>query len=182
MSQPATSLLNQRSSEWRSRLGVLVAGLLVFEALTGLGIYLLPFSLPVQISVILHTAIGLGFLVPYLIYQIRHWLIYRGAAMTHVKLTGYLALVSLAVCAVSGVVLTFQSAFGTRISYGWDFVHIISTFALIAAAAPHVIALILRARKRAVSESGAVLVAAQRRWLTGTAVITALLLAAVGCR
>jgi hypothetical protein len=180
MSQPATSLLNQRSSEWRSRLGVLVAGLLVFEALTGLGIYLLPFSLPVQISVILHTAIGLGFLVPYLIYQIRHWLIYRGAAMTHVKLTGYLALVSLAVCAVSGVVLTFQSAFGTRISYGWDFVHIISTFALIAAAAPHVIALILRARKRAVSESGAVLVAAQRRWLTGTAVITALLLAAVG--
>ena len=31
MSQPATSLLNQRSSEWRSRLGVLVAGLLVYR-------------------------------------------------------------------------------------------------------------------------------------------------------
>jgi hypothetical protein len=66
-----------------------VSGLLVFETLTGLAIYLLPFSVPNQVAVLLHTAIGLVFVVPYGWYQIRHWLAYRDRQLTHVVLTGY---------------------------------------------------------------------------------------------
>ena len=44
-----------REAEWQSRLLASVSGLLVFETLTGLSIYILPFSVPYQIMVLVHT-------------------------------------------------------------------------------------------------------------------------------
>ena len=49
---------------WRSRLAILAAGYLLFETLSGLAILFAPFSVPSQIVVLVHTLIGLIFLIP----------------------------------------------------------------------------------------------------------------------
>ncbi len=133
-----------KADEWRRGLVVTVSGLLVFETLTGLSIYVLPFSISNQIMVLAHTGVGLVFLAPLTWYQIQHWRRYRDLRLSHVKLTGYFALAATIVALVSGLVLTFQAAFLTRISYAWDLVHVIATFALIASVAPHILVPVIR--------------------------------------
>jgi hypothetical protein len=81
-----------KAREWQHKLLWLATGLLLFETLTGLSIWLLPFSVSNQVTVLLHTVAGLVFIIPYAWYQIRHWLIYRQQSMTHVKLNGYFSL------------------------------------------------------------------------------------------
>jgi hypothetical protein len=49
---------------------------------------------------------------------------------------GYLATAATLVAVVSGIVLTAQAVWGTRISYGWDRVLLLSTFALLSFALP----------------------------------------------
>jgi Cytochrome c554 and c-prime len=129
-------------SEWQRRLLLCVAGLLVFETISGLVIWLLPFSVPNQVAVLVHTAIGLVFVIPYAWYQLRHWRAYRERQMTHIKLTGYFSMAAAIALAVSGVVLSVQAIWTTRITYGWDLVHVIATFALIASVLPHVLMLV----------------------------------------
>ncbi|MDA0337498.1 MAG: multiheme c-type cytochrome, partial [bacterium] len=102
----------------------------------------------------------------YIVYQWRHWRDNRDGAWTHVRLTGYLSLAVMLLCCVSGLVLTWQSLFGRRISYDWDLLHLISTVAIIAALLPHVVVLWLRARRSGQAE------ASRRRWLGGSLVIT----------
>jgi hypothetical protein len=101
----------ERTKEWQHKLLLLVSGLLFFETVTGLSIYLLPFTVSNQVMVLLHTLIGLLFILPFAWYQIRHWLIYRTMKMHNIKLTGYISLVITVIAAVSGVVLTFQASF-----------------------------------------------------------------------
>jgi hypothetical protein len=169
-----------RAREWRAKSAIIVMGLLLFETLTGLAIYLLPFSLPVQFMVLTHTIAGLIFILPYTWYQLRHWRVYRGLPMTHVKLTGYLSLVVTIVCAVSGLLLTWQAVFATRISYAWDTVHIVSTFALIAFALPHVVALMLRNRKLEVKTGISEVASAARQFGWGSVVVMVVFFAATG--
>lgn len=172
-----------QAGEWRDRLLAAVTGLLVFETLTGLGILFLPFSVTNQVAVVLHTAVGVVFVAPFLWYQIRHWLKHRRDLLTHVKLTGYLAMVAAAVCVASGLVLTYQAVFATRISYGWDLAHIVSTFALIAAAAPHVLAKVVQNARVGDTSSGRALRAAERTlalrttWIAGALVAGTFVLA-----
>ncbi len=139
--------VRSKVSEWQHRLLACVAGLLAFETLSGLSIYLLPFSVPNQAAVLVHTAVGLVCVVPYAWYQLRHWRAYRERQMTHVKLTGYFSMVAAIAVTVSGLVLAYQAVFATRISYGWDVVHIIGTFALLASVLPHVLSLVYYARR-----------------------------------
>jgi len=155
-----------RALEWSSRLSIFVGGLLLFEAITGLWIWLLPFSVSSQVSVLVHTAAGILFLVPYLVYQARHWWIYRGRPLSHYLITGYVAFAMVALNAVSGVVLTCQALFGTRISYAWDNVHIVTTLAILAFLIPHVVLLIVRDRRGRTENAQAVL-AAEKRWIRG---------------
>ena len=86
-----------KAQEWQQRLLYSVAGLLLFETLSGLAVYLLPFSVPNQLLVVFHTLAGVVLVAPYIIYQIRHWRIYRRIRASHVKLTGYLAMIALIV-------------------------------------------------------------------------------------
>ena len=153
-----------RAEEWQRRLLYTISGLLVFETITGLSIYLLPFSVPNQAMVLVHTAIGLAFTVPFAWYQLRHWSLYRSVRMTHVKLTGYFAMGATVVAIVSGLVLTYQAVLGARISYGWDLVHIVATFALIASAVPHIVVLLVRAAKARVSTAGPLVYVASKQW------------------
>jgi len=134
-----------RPREWRSSLAMAVAGILVFETLSGLSIYLLPFSVPNQVTVVAHTVFGLLLLAPFMWYQVRHWRTYRHSySLTHVKLVGYLGLVLTALCIASGVVLTWQALFGIRIGYRWDLVHLLSTIGVIGFTVPHVVLIVWR--------------------------------------
>ena len=151
-----------REAEWRRPLAALMLAYLAFETLTGLVIYLLPFSVGNQWTVILHTAIGLLVLAPALVYQVRHLRVYWERPMSALKAMGYLSTASTLVALVSGVVLTWQAVAGTRIGYGWDMTHIVSTFALIAFVAPHVLVILVRDRAVSRKSETAGLLAAQR--------------------
>ena len=179
MSASITSNLGERTTAWRAPLAILVAGWLLFETISGLLILFLPFSLAPQFAGIVHTVVGCLFLLPFVIYQFRHWSNYRDAGWTHVKLTGYIGLVAAKICVLTGVVLTIQSLFGTRIGYVWDLLHTISTFVLLAALVPHVVTLMLRVWG---ADLLAPLIAAQRRWIAGCVVFCAAgLLAVAAC-
>lgn len=153
-----------RADEWRKRLLYCVAGLLVFETLTGLGIYLLPFSVPNQWAVVFHTVAGVAFVLPFLWYQAGHWKLYRAMRLSHVVLTGYFAMLTTLVLIVSGLVVTFEAIFAARISPAWDLAHIWATFGLIASVLPHVGTLMVRAARAKAGELGAALHAGSRRF------------------
>ncbi len=170
----ASADIENRTAGWRSSLSIFVGGLLVFEALTGLSIWLLPFSVSNQLMVLLHTLGGLVFLVPYLVYQWRHWQAYRDRPLSHYSVTGYIAFGATLLNVISGVILAWQAWFGTRISYFMDGVHIVTTVALLAFVLPHVVLLMVRSKKASFPGSAEVLTA-ERRWVVGS-----LSLAAVG--
>jgi hypothetical protein len=164
--------VHPRVMEWQKRQAVIVTAFLLFETLTGLSIYFLPFSVTNQVLVLVHTGVGLVFLIPYFAYQLRHWRLYREGRMTHVQLTGYFSLVATLVAVVSGLVLTYQAVLGTRISYGWDLVHLISTFAVIAAVLPHILIIVLRNLAASSREAIQPILNAQRRFGRSTGAVT----------
>lgn len=129
---------------WRAWTAWFATGFFALELVTGLAITFLPFSLSVQLTVVVHSAVGLPALVPLLWYLGRHWNRYREASWTHVKVTGYLALVSTIICLVSGVVLVYEATLSTRIGYGWSKIHLVSTFGILVAAVPHIVVLVRR--------------------------------------
>ncbi len=169
MTQPARD--RSKTEEWQHKLLIAVSGLLIFETLTGLSIFLLPFSVSNQVMVLLHTAVGLVFLVPFAWYQVRHWRLYQPQRMSHVKLTGYFAMVATIVAIVSGVVLTVQALWATRIGYAWDVIHIVSTFALIVSVVPHIVVLVNREARAARSGGGGTVLAATKTFGFGSVIV-----------
>jgi hypothetical protein len=162
-----------RTREWRARLGILASGLLAFETVSGLVVWLLPFSISNQFLLLMHTVIGVVFLAPFLWYQVDHWWKYRERKWSHYMLTGYVAFFTTLLCCVSGVVLTWQGAIGTHISRSWHLVHLVTTFAIVAFTVPHVVLILLRDRRSRAAET-APLLQAERRWVVGTAGVTAI--------
>lgn len=130
--------------QWRTKLGVLAMGYILFESLSGLWILFGPFSVTSQMLVLVHTAAGIVFLAPCAWYLGRHWIRYFAKPWSHIVVVGYLGLVSAAVCLLSGVVLSVQAIAGTRIGYGWDAAHIGSTAALLVFIGFHLTPLIRR--------------------------------------
>ncbi|MFQ5747676.1 MAG: multiheme c-type cytochrome [Gemmatimonadota bacterium] len=151
----------RRAREWRSRTLSTVSALLLFETLSGLSVWALPFSLPNQWLVLLHTVGGLALLIPYGAYQLRHWRRYRDRRLTHVVLTGYFAMAATLVACISGVVLTWQATLGTGIGYGWDLAHVVATFGLLASVLPHLVAKVVHARRGAGAEAREIRAAAR---------------------
>jgi hypothetical protein len=133
-----------RNRQWSLRLARATSAFLLGMTLSGLSLWLLPFSVPNQILVLAHTILGVALFLPVSYYLLSHWLLYRRHQMTHVKLLGYVGVFAVALCNVSGLVLTFQAVAGPRISYLWDGIHIVTTFGILAFAAPHVLALVVR--------------------------------------
>ncbi|MCA9001011.1 MAG: hypothetical protein KDB61_03740, partial [Planctomycetes bacterium] len=114
-----------------------------------MAIYLLPFSLFNQHSVVVHTVVGLAFVVPFCVYVVRHIKAYWEFPSTHIKYSGYLAGAMTAVCSFSGLVLTYEGALGTRMEPTWQTLHILTTFGVLVFLAAHLIPLWIRARKGA---------------------------------
>lgn len=125
------------STGWASFLARFCMAVLLFETVSGLAITLGPFHPTIQYSVLFHTAIGALALLPLAWYCLKHWLEYRRYAISHVVVLGYLALVALIVCCVSGVVLMFQGVLGIRVSPMLRMVHLVSTAVTLAGLLPH---------------------------------------------
>jgi hypothetical protein len=168
-----------RLMEWKSKLAIWSAAGLAFLTLSGLFIWLLPFSEFVQVNVLLHTIIGLISFAPLSWYCVRHWLVYRRHSLTYLKLLGYIAIFVLIVCAVSGLVLTYQPLFGIRISYFWQATHKWTTVALLAFMVPHVVLIVVRDAKARTTEAIAPVWVAARRYGWGTLTLTSTLFAVV---
>jgi hypothetical protein len=132
---------------WASTLARITMATLLFEAVSGLAITLSPFHSAVQWSVILHTIVGAVTLMPLAWYCGAHILDYRRYAFSHVVLLGYLALLGLIVCSVSGVVVTWQGLFGIRTTAFWRQTHLISTLVTLVAVVPHLLSALWRAAK-----------------------------------
>ena len=132
------------NAKWHSKLMIWVVGILFFELISGLVIYLGSFSITTQAFVVIHTALGLVVVIPYIIYQIRHWLSYRNNNLTQHKLLGYIAMSAAAVTAITGIILSYEAVFLTRIIYLWDQIHIVATFAFLLSVVPHIGLLLIR--------------------------------------
>ena len=168
-----------KDREWKHGLLFLVAGLLIFETITGLSIYLLPFSISNQVMVIVHSLIGLVFIIPITWYQIRHWFVYRSTTMNHFKLTGYILTLFTILVTISGIILTFQALFQTRINYAWDLIHIISTFGFIAYLIPHIIVILIRDFQARKKDSMIPIISAQKQFSLYTLFTVVILFAVV---
>ncbi|HXV75831.1 MAG TPA: multiheme c-type cytochrome, partial [Candidatus Polarisedimenticolaceae bacterium] len=131
---------------WASWLATTAGGLLLFEVVSGLAVTLAPFHPVVEWGVLLHTLVGALTLLPLGWYLAAHWLDYKHFALSHVVLLGYVATVSLAVCSVSGLVVTFEGLLALRISTLWRQIHLVSTLVTLVAVLPHVVLVLLRLR------------------------------------
>jgi hypothetical protein len=101
-----------------------IAGALVFVALSGLAIWLLPFSVSAQMSVLAHTALGFVIVVPMAIWQLEHWLATRKAPWRFRKFCAYTGFWSLAVTTLAGLIISWQAVCLLAMSHFWDQVHL----------------------------------------------------------
>ncbi|HAL81474.1 MAG TPA: hypothetical protein DCO83_03940 [Mucilaginibacter sp.] len=58
--------MESNKAKWHSRLTIWVVCILFFELISGLVIYLVSFSVTAQALVIMHTAVGLVAVIPYI--------------------------------------------------------------------------------------------------------------------
>ena len=114
------------AAEWRSWLTGVTNALLLYGALSGLAIYLLPFSEFNQFGVLLHTLVGLLMVIPVVWFVASHWSARKHGRLSHYQLLGYVSLALLTVCVISGLLLTWLGVFSTAIDYTWDIVHLLT--------------------------------------------------------
>ncbi|HUY13437.1 MAG TPA: multiheme c-type cytochrome [Terriglobia bacterium] len=115
-----------------------VGGVLLFLTITGLWIWLLPFSVSAQMAVLLHTAFGLLLVIPLAFWQLSHWLATRKARWRFRKFCAYAGFWSIAVTTLSGIVVSWEAVFSLNISHFWDRTHLWSGLAAIPFLAVHV--------------------------------------------
>src|SRR5262245_19358991 len=165
-----------REQEWGRRFAALTLAWLGAETLSGIGLWLLPFSVPAQWMVVVHTVIGVLFLGPILVYLGQHFVVYRRRPAGPLVWMGCLGTAAALAAIVSGLGLAAQALWGTRISYAWDRAHLVATFALVAFALPHVVVVALRDRAAASRPGFDALRAAETRMLARAAWAGALML------
>jgi len=147
MTSAANEARNTSGTGWVSVLARLSMALLVFEGLSGLAITFLPFHPALQWTVIGHTLAGLMTVLPLAWYVTAHWREYREHAASHITVLGYLGSIALLLCAISGLVVTWQSCFEIR-TLGWcRKVHLVTTLVTLGALLPHVAFSYLRLRR-----------------------------------
>ena len=136
-----------RVEQWRARLTTYTCGLLAFVTLSGFIAWLAPFSVPTQVTLLLHTLGGLVVLLPCLWYLVRHLLRYWRNPLSHILVLGYIGTAGLALCLVSGVVVTWDAAFGKKLDYTWDMVHLVTTFVAVGFLVPHIVLTVMAGRR-----------------------------------
>lgn len=131
-------------AEWRSTLAGAAGALLLYEAVSGFVIYLLPFGVFNQFNVVLHTLAGFAMLAVLGWFVPRHWRVRRGGNLSHYQLLGYLSLAALALCVLSGLPLVWWGVAGPGIAYGWSMAHLLSGVAVSLFLGFHLLTLVVR--------------------------------------
>ncbi|HEX6202060.1 MAG TPA: multiheme c-type cytochrome [Thermoanaerobaculia bacterium] len=131
---------------WTSLWTHVALGALLVEAATGLLVTFAPFHAAVQWGLLVHTVLGLLLLVPITLYVGVHWLDYKRYNLSDSVLLGYVGGVALLVCAVSGLVVTWQGLFALAMSPAWRAVHLYSTYVVLATVAVHVVLVLARSK------------------------------------
>jgi hypothetical protein len=144
--QSAEPLACRIRAGWPSVLARAAAVILFFLLGSGLAITFGPFHPALEWGLVLHTAAGLITIVPLAWYCVRHWKDYSDQALSDVLLLGYVGMGALVICVVSGLLVTGQAWLGVRTSPTLRYVHLISTFLIVAATVPHVLIAWLRRR------------------------------------
>ena len=150
---------------WSATLSRAVAGILLFELVSGLAITFGPFRPLTEWSLLLHTLAGVIALAPLAWYCARHWRNYAGQTLSDVLLLGYVGVGGLAVCLISGLLITLQALLGVKTSPVLRHAHLISTLLAVAATVPHVLIGWWRRRKTEASQGAA-------GWLVAGGVVT----------
>ncbi|MBI3681278.1 MAG: hypothetical protein HY235_12895, partial [Acidobacteria bacterium] len=132
---------------WATLLAGVAAAILLFEAISGLAIAFGPFHPVIEWGLLVHTLAGVITFAPLAWYLVQHWRDYSGQTLSDVMLLGYAGLIALAVCAVSGFILTWQGLLGTHTAAVLRYMHLISTLMALAAAVPHILISWLRRRR-----------------------------------
>ena len=122
---------------WQSPLLVLLLGLLAYLGASGIWILVDPRSRAGQANVLVHTAAGIVGLVPWAIYQVRHFRATWGKPLSHHLVLGWAAGLLLLAAMASGVVVTAQAAFGTAVSPAWRVAHLYTGLASFGLAVLH---------------------------------------------
>ncbi len=138
----------QPKTGWSSTITTLSLAALAFLTTTGLLIAYVPFHASMEWGVLIHTLIGLLVLLPIVWYSWIHWADYRQYNLSDALLLGYVAVLALALCLVSGLVVTWQGLFGLRMSPSWRTVHLYSTWATLVTGMPHILLVWIRTRQR----------------------------------
>jgi hypothetical protein len=162
--QSSESLGSVRTG-WSTVLARVVAAILLFEIVSGLAITFGPFHPAIQWGLLLHTVAGILTIAPLAWYFARHWKDYADQAMSDVLLLGYVGLGALAICEVSGLLVTGQALLGVHTSPGLRYTHLVSTLLALAASVPHILIAWWRRRKNEASRGA-------RGWLGATAALT----------
>ncbi|MAG94284.1 MAG: hypothetical protein CMJ48_11105 [Planctomycetaceae bacterium] len=170
---------------WRSPLAIFVSACLLIQSVTGLWLYFASFSLQTEVQLLVHVVVGLALLVPYLIYQVKHFLAWYRQKWTVVMLLGYLLTAMLLSCVVSGLFVTYDAMLGAKLSEFWDLVHAISGIGTAALVLVHVTMALWR--RRAMFKNAPELATAVRRFALGTTGLVSLgavtiLVGAIGLR
>jgi len=137
---------------WVSFLSRFSMGILLFEVLSGLIITFSAFNPVSQWSVLVHTIVGVITLLPLCWYYIIHWQDYKAQQMTQVALLGYVGIIALAICALSGLILTWQGLFGIKTSLFMRQIHLITTFITLGTVLPHLLLLIPQLKPKGVKK------------------------------
>ncbi|MGE5056138.1 MAG: multiheme c-type cytochrome [Acidobacteriota bacterium] len=137
---------------WSSFVSKVAAGILLFELLSGLAITFGPFHPAIEWGILLHTVIGVVTVAPLVWYSIAHWKDYRDQALSDVLLLGYVGVAALAICLVSGAVVTAQALLAGSTSPWLRYAHLSSTLLALATTTPHIIIAWWRRRKSEASE------------------------------
>ncbi len=132
---------------WSSTVSKAVAAILFFEVISGLAVSFGRFSVAIEWGLVLHTALGLLAVAPLAWYLVLHWKDYADQALSDVLVLGYVGAGALAVCIVTGLLVTAQALFGVRTSPVLRYIHLVSTLLTLAATVPHIFIGWLRRRK-----------------------------------
>ena len=140
-------LANRVRAGWSNLLARAAAAILMFELVSGLAITLGPFHPAMEWGLLLHTIVGVITIAPLAWYFVRHWKDYSDQALSDVLLLGYVGIGALAICLVSGLLVTGQALLGVKTSPWLRYVHLISTLLTVAATVPHIFIAWWRRRK-----------------------------------
>ncbi|MCG8457679.1 MAG: hypothetical protein MI919_15495 [Holophagales bacterium] len=117
---------------------------MAFLGISGLWLFLAPFSVFSQLLLIVHSVAGLAIVVAIPLYLWRHLGDWWRQKATAEMVLGYLLLALVVAATASGLINAIDAAFGPRLAASWDLIHLVSGLAVLALLVAHLLLAYLR--------------------------------------